>query len=83
MEFCDFNNPQYMEEKFKDILEKDEKIVKMYKPNKCKFWVRYTLFSLFGWLWAFFALVGSIPDEAKRIIQIYFGCFSLLQVRFL
>ena len=27
-----------MEEKFNDILERDEKIVKVYKPNKKKFW---------------------------------------------
>ena len=65
MEFSDFNNPHYMEEKFKDILEKDESIIKMYKPNKCKFWVRYTLLSMACWLMVFVALLGSIPDVGK------------------
>ena len=65
MEFFDCNNPHYKEEKFKDILEKDEKIVKMYKPDKCKFWVRYALLSLACWLCVFGALIGSIPDEGK------------------
>ena len=65
MEFSDLNTPQYMEEKFKDILEKDENIIKMYKPDKCKFWVRYTLLSTACWIMAFAALVGSIPDEGK------------------
>jgi len=65
MENSDLNNPLYMEEKFKDILERDEKIIKMYKPNKCKFWVGFGLISLVCWLWVFFALVGSVPDEGK------------------
>lgn len=55
-----------MEEKFKDILEKNEKIVKVYKPNKCKFWTGYILASAFSWVWVFMALIGSIPEESKK-----------------
>ena len=65
MELSSFNNPHYMEEKFQDILERDEKIIKVYKPNKCKFWAEFTLLSMVCWLWVFTALIGSIPDEGK------------------
>jgi len=65
MEFSNFNDPHYMEEKFKDILERDEKIIKVYKPDKCKFWAEYALLSMVCWLWVFTALIGSIPDEGK------------------
>ena len=55
-----------MEEKFTDVLEKGEKIVKVYKPNKCKFWTAFTLSSIFYvWIWAFTALLGAIPEEGK------------------
>jgi len=65
MEFSNFNNPQYMEEKFKDILERDEKIVKVYKPDKCKFWASFILLSMVCCLWVYMALIGSIPQEGK------------------
>jgi len=65
MESSYFNNP-HMEEKFKDILERDEKIINVYKPNKCKFWTGFTLRSMVCWLGVFAAtLIVSIPDEGK------------------
>jgi Cu/Ag efflux pump CusA len=65
MDFSDGNSPHDMEENFKDILERDEKIEKVYKPNKRKFWTSFILLSMVCWIWVFSALTGSIPDEGK------------------
>jgi hypothetical protein len=55
-----------MQEKFKDILEKDEKIVKVYKPNKLKFWVAYLLLFVFGIsIWSFCICLGAVPEVGK------------------
>lgn len=64
-----------MEEKFADVLEKNEKIIKVYKPNKCKFWTAYTLISIFSWIWVFLGLLISIPEEGKSFDV---GSFGLL-----
>ena len=52
-----------MEEKFQDVLEKGEKIIKIYKPDKVKYWLAFILSAIFCWIWVFFILVGSIPEE--------------------
>ena len=52
-----------MEEKFVDVLEKGEQVIKVYTPNKCKFWTVTVLWSLFSWIWVFTALLGAIPQE--------------------
>ena len=53
-----------MEEKFNDILEKDEKITKVFKPNKTKFWWStnlLTIASVIGIpLWPFVWLFARI-----------------------
>jgi hypothetical protein len=54
-----------MEEKFSDIIEKDEKIVKVYKPNKKKFWwgVGFGLFFSSIWPIILFITALVIPGE--------------------
>ena len=54
-----------MENQFKDVLEKNEKIKKVYKPDKVKYWVAFVLSSLVCIVWVFFALVFSIPEEGE------------------
>jgi hypothetical protein len=54
-----------MEEKFTDIIEKDEKIIKVYKPNKKKFWWGIGIILFFSSIWAAILLVLGlvIPEE--------------------
>ena len=40
-----------MEEMFKDVLEKDEQIIKVYKPNKCKTAWWWFFMQLMAWIW--------------------------------
>ena len=65
MGFSEINNADFMGEKFKDILEKDEKIVKVFKPNKCKFWTAFILLSMLCWVWVYLVLIGSIPSDKE------------------
>jgi hypothetical protein len=69
-----------MEEKFTDILEKGERIIKIYKPDKRKFWTSLILSVVFisaisGWIWAYCALFGAIPEAGKSFDP---GLFWLL-----
>lgn len=54
-----------MEGKFTDVLEKDEKIVKVYKPNKCKFWTSTILLGFFCYFWFYIICLGSIPEAGE------------------
>jgi len=55
-----------MEQKFSDVLEKGEKITKVYRPNKTKFWwATMLLWTFCVWIWSFIILVGSVPEEGK------------------
>lgn len=62
-----------MEEKFADILEKNEKITKVYKPNKAKYWTGFILTSKLCWIWVFLGLLVSIPEEGKSFNTELFG----------
>lgn len=63
------------EEKFKDVLNNNETIVKVYKPNKLKYWVSKTLYILF--LVALYALLiwslSYIDDSAAQDAQPVFN----------
>ena len=63
------------EEKFKDILNSNETIVKVYKPNRLKYWVSKTLYILF--LVALFAVLicslSYIDDSAAQNAQPVFN----------
>jgi uncharacterized membrane protein YdbT with pleckstrin-like domain len=54
-----------MEEKFNDIIEKDEKIVKAYKPNRKKFWWGIGIILFCSSIWAVALLILSLvlPEE--------------------
>jgi hypothetical protein len=54
-----------MEEKFNDIIEKGEKIIKVYKPNKKKFWwfVAFCLFWSSIWAVVMLILSLTLPEE--------------------
>jgi hypothetical protein len=54
-----------MEDNFKDILEKGEKISKTFKPDKVKYWWAFILTTLICTVWVFAALAFSIPDEGQ------------------
>lgn len=56
-----------METMFNDILEKDEKIVKTYKPNKQKYWfsVHFSVIICNLW-WYFMAMPFGIPEDGKK-----------------
>jgi len=67
-----------MEEKFNDILEKNETITKVFKPNKCKFWTGFILTSFFCWIWVFCGLLGSIPEEGKKFdVDLFWLLFAI------
>lgn len=55
-----------MEEKFKDVLEKNETITKVFRPNGCKYWTGFILTAKFCWIWVFLALFAAIPEEGKK-----------------
>lgn len=48
---------------FKDVLEKDEKVVKVYKPNKCKTAWWWFLMQLLGWIWLPLTALAAIDTE--------------------
>jgi len=52
-----------VEEKFQDVLEKGEKIIKTYKPDKVKYWVGLILGAAVCMLFVFLTLMGAIPEE--------------------
>lgn len=54
------------EEKFNEVLNDNEKIVKIYKPNKLKYWVSKALWLLCfaAFLAAFVSLVSFMHDES-------------------
>lgn len=54
-----------MKEQFNDILERDEKIVKVFKPNKRKFWTSTMLVTFISVIWAYSALLGATPEEGE------------------
>lgn len=56
-----------MENVFNDIIEKDEKIIKVFKPNKMRYWFGIILGGI-GWLfatgfWFILPLLGAVADE--------------------
>ena len=62
-----------MEELFSKVLDDDEKIVKVFKPNKCKMFLSVILLNAL-WL-AFFAIMGVFavlfPEEGVPVEPIY------------
>ena len=62
-----------MERIFENILDKDEKIEKVFKPQKSKFFASILLY--WGLTFLFFALVGVFavlfPDEGMKVELIY------------
>ena len=62
-----------MEELFEKILDKDEKVVKVFKPNKCKFF--FSVFASWGFSLLIFALIGALaiifPDEGVSVNKLY------------
>ena len=73
-----------MEAKFTDILEKDEKVINVYKPNKCKFWTVVILTALLCYVWYYAILFGAIPESGKSfdssLFWMLFGIASALFV---
>ncbi|MCL2570264.1 MAG: PH domain-containing protein [Firmicutes bacterium] len=49
-----------MELMFEPVLEKNEKILKIYKPNKCKFGWYVFLLSFVSWIWLLAVPVGFL-----------------------
>lgn len=62
-----------MEKLFENILDKDEKIEKVFKPQKAKFF--FSVFLYWGITFLFFALVGVFavlfPDEGMEVELVY------------
>jgi len=50
------------EAKFADVLEKNETIVKVYKPNKTKFWTAFILTAFISWVWVYAILFGAFES---------------------
>lgn len=72
-----------MEKMFDIILDKDEKIIKVYKPNKLKLYISSLLayILMFGWFFAFgavglFATESPLPLAAS--LSILIGSFVLI-----
>jgi len=63
------------EEMFEPVLEKNEKILKIYKPNKCKFawfWFLTGFFSII-WIWVLPWTAGMLAEDAAGNIIVEFG----------
>lgn len=62
-----------MEELFNKILDNDEKIVKVFKPNKCKYFFSTLMYS--GITLLIFALIGVFavlfPDDGTQVDKIF------------
>ena len=51
-----------MEQMFVDVLEKDEEIVRVFKPNKCKTAWWWFFMQLLGWLWVPLVSLAAIDS---------------------
>lgn len=59
-----------MEKMFTDVLEKDEAVQKVYRPNGCRFWTGLTLSMLLITVWLLaMPLVAIIPAEGESGIR--------------
>lgn len=76
---------------FDDILDKDEEIIKTFKPDKIKYWFSHLILNIFKVLWIpVFALIGVFAEEEPLpfetlywsilVAVIFYGAIVLLQV---
>ena len=54
-----------MNEQFKDFLERDETIIKVFKPNKKKFWFEVHFLFFISTFWLYICLLGAIPEDGE------------------
>jgi len=52
-----------MEQMFEDVMEKGEKIIKIYRPNGCKFWSFVWLTYFISVIWLVFIPIGLLFNE--------------------